>query len=577
MVGVAGRSKGCKTCRDRKIKCDETRPGCIRCQKIGKDCPGYSRPIHFVYTSQQKGSPITWEETPTTTIESCQLQLVVANGAPRKGKNSKDRQGEVIRSDTCVSSSTPNIMQNMPFNISIPINKSEVYVNVYVQDFIHVSAPYRSVFKTAMVPYRFGHIYATHFRNDDSPETRKELEDAYASCATTYFALKERDVNSKIQGHILYLKLLRQLKNYVKNGLANSDPAVFLYTCMMAAHYEILTSSSALTWLYHLAALGRLILSLGPYAFHDPLAGAILEVVRPYILMNGMLEKKRSFLEHEDWISIPAQYYPGGKSCWNRLIDIACPFPRLVEEGYALSQNITREAGSLHVQSCIDVAHKLLAWRREWNETYGQEPYTYTIPSTSIPYLSAIDEQGPLFETILFFENVSISTTVYQYNVYILVLISHLSKFIPWFELYFGKYDPLTEKLKQAIGSFEVELVCREIARSVDYQRAPEFKFGSTGMYFGVKVAYDFIGPNSRLGRFFEKSVIDSPLMRRTGGVAADDLLKPWYGPDPPTEEQIFMIQEERLRRATLVTEVEEQPQQQPMMDLGYVLGDFVV
>ncbi|KAF3143752.1 hypothetical protein TWF703_010158 [Orbilia oligospora] len=450
-------------------------------------------------------------------------------------------------------------MQNMPFNISIPINKSEVYVNVYVQDFIHVSAPYRSVFKTAMVPYRFGHIYATHFRNDDSPETRKELEDAYASCATTYFALKERDVNSKIQGHILYLKLLRQLKNYVKNGLANSDPAVFLYTCMMAAHYEILTSSSALTWLYHLAALGRLILSLGPYAFHDPLAGAILEVVRPYILMNGMLEKKRSFLEHEDWISIPAQYYPG------------------VEEGYALSQNITREAGSLHVQSCIDVAHKLLAWRREWNETYGQEPYTYTIPSTSIPYLSAIDEQGPLFETILFFENVSISTTVYQYNVYILVLISHLSKFIPWFELYFGKYDPLTEKLKQAIGSFEVELVCREIARSVDYQRAPEFKFGSTGMYFGVKVAYDFIGPNSRLGRFFEKSVIDSPLMRRTGGVAADDLLKPWYGPDPPTEEQIFMIQEERLRRATLVTEVEEQPQQQPMMDLGYVLGDFVV
>ncbi|KAK6498829.1 hypothetical protein TWF481_011402 [Arthrobotrys musiformis] len=577
MVGVAGRSKGCKTCRDRKIKCDETRPGCIRCQKIGKDCPGYARPIHFVYSSQQKGSPVTWDEAPTTTtIESCQLQLIVANGAPKKSP--RGRQGEVIGSDIYVSSSTPSVIRNTPLNISIPINKTEVYVKVYVQDFIHVSAPYRSVFKTAMVPYRFGHLYATHFRTGDSPEIRKELEDAFASCATTYFALKEGDVNSKIQGHILYLKLLRQLKNYVKNGLANLDPAVFLYTCMMAAHYEMLTSSSALTWLYHLAALGRLILSLGPYAFQDPLAGAILEVVRPYIIMNGMLERKPSFLEHEDWIKIPAQYYPGGKSCWNRLVDIATQFPRLVGDGYALSQNITREASSMHVQSCLDAAQRMLAWRREWNETYGQEPHTYAIPSTSIPYLSAQDEQGPLFDTILFYENVSISTTVYQYNVYILILISHLSKFIPWFELYFGKYDPLTEKLKRAIGSFEVEIVCREIARSVDYQRAPEFKYGSTGLYFGVKVAYDFIGTSTRLGRFFERAVLDSPLMRRTGGTAADDLLKAWYGPTPPTEEQIFMIQEERLRRATLAREAEEQSQQQqPMMDLGYVLGDFVI
>ncbi|KAK6352433.1 hypothetical protein TWF730_009259 [Orbilia blumenaviensis] len=429
-----------------------------------------------------------------------------------------------------------------------------------------------------MVPYRFGHLYATHFRTGDSPEIRKELEDAFASCATTYFALKERDVNSKIQGHILYLKLLRQLKNYVKNGLANSDPAVFLYTCMMAAHYEILTSSSALTWLYHLAALGRLILSLGPYAFHDPLAGAILEVVRPYILMNGMMERKRSFLEREEWLNIPAQYYPGGKSIWNRLIDIACPFPRLVEGGYALSLNITHEAASQHVQSCIDVAHKLLAWRREWNETFGREPHTFTIPSEAIPYLSAKDEQGPLFDSILWFENISVSTTIYQYNVYILVLISHLTRFIPWFELYFGKYDPLVEKMRQSIGSFEVELVCREIARSVDYQRAPEFKFGSTGLYFGVKVAYDFMGPKGRLGKFFERAVIDSPLMKRTGVTGANDLMKPWYGPDPPTEEQIFMVQEERLRRATSESELEEQPQPQPpMMDLGYVLSDFVI
>ncbi|ETN45686.1 uncharacterized protein HMPREF1541_09519 [Cyphellophora europaea CBS 101466] len=35
-------SKGCLTCRRRKVKCDETRPTCTRCQKIGRECGGYS-------------------------------------------------------------------------------------------------------------------------------------------------------------------------------------------------------------------------------------------------------------------------------------------------------------------------------------------------------------------------------------------------------------------------------------------------------------------------------------------------------------------------------------------------------
>lgn len=34
---------GCRTCRARKIKCDETRPACTRCLAAGRDCPGYPK------------------------------------------------------------------------------------------------------------------------------------------------------------------------------------------------------------------------------------------------------------------------------------------------------------------------------------------------------------------------------------------------------------------------------------------------------------------------------------------------------------------------------------------------------
>ncbi|KUJ08746.1 uncharacterized protein LY89DRAFT_325774 [Mollisia scopiformis] len=46
--GRAGKPKcrtGCRTCKRRRIKCDENRPGCHRCLKFGIDCDGYDAEV----------------------------------------------------------------------------------------------------------------------------------------------------------------------------------------------------------------------------------------------------------------------------------------------------------------------------------------------------------------------------------------------------------------------------------------------------------------------------------------------------------------------------------------------------
>ncbi|KAI1421793.1 hypothetical protein F5Y12DRAFT_668716 [Xylaria sp. FL1777] len=55
-------STGCKRCRQRKVKCDEGRPSCRRCNIYGKPCPGYSDQFHFRFdkassTHQENSSP----------------------------------------------------------------------------------------------------------------------------------------------------------------------------------------------------------------------------------------------------------------------------------------------------------------------------------------------------------------------------------------------------------------------------------------------------------------------------------------------------------------------------------------
>ncbi|ENH72158.1 hypothetical protein FOC1_g10006531 [Fusarium oxysporum f. sp. cubense race 1] len=48
MVGVAGRSKACHTCRQRRIRCGAEKPSCSNCLKSGRPCAGYHKAQVFI-------------------------------------------------------------------------------------------------------------------------------------------------------------------------------------------------------------------------------------------------------------------------------------------------------------------------------------------------------------------------------------------------------------------------------------------------------------------------------------------------------------------------------------------------
>jgi len=45
---MGARSKGCRTCKSRRVRCDETQPKCIRCVSGGVACQGYEPRFTFV-------------------------------------------------------------------------------------------------------------------------------------------------------------------------------------------------------------------------------------------------------------------------------------------------------------------------------------------------------------------------------------------------------------------------------------------------------------------------------------------------------------------------------------------------
>jgi len=45
---MGARSKGCRICKLRRVKCDETHPSCRRCSRAGLACKGYDSELKFI-------------------------------------------------------------------------------------------------------------------------------------------------------------------------------------------------------------------------------------------------------------------------------------------------------------------------------------------------------------------------------------------------------------------------------------------------------------------------------------------------------------------------------------------------
>ncbi|PWY62101.1 hypothetical protein BO83DRAFT_432737 [Aspergillus eucalypticola CBS 122712] len=60
--------QGCLTCRDKKVKCDETRPRCLRCIRLNRDCD-YSARMRKKYTRRaQQASSLDLTSSPVSSV-----------------------------------------------------------------------------------------------------------------------------------------------------------------------------------------------------------------------------------------------------------------------------------------------------------------------------------------------------------------------------------------------------------------------------------------------------------------------------------------------------------------------------
>ncbi|KAI0195922.1 hypothetical protein F4808DRAFT_440326 [Astrocystis sublimbata] len=113
MPNTGQKSPNCHLCRQRRVKCDLTRPACLRCIKYGVECPGYRKEGDLTFKTQI-GTYVSRTRKPS------HLALAAVRGsqvAPfEAGLASSGGSGGIVIGSSFASSSLP--LQSLPLPTS---------------------------------------------------------------------------------------------------------------------------------------------------------------------------------------------------------------------------------------------------------------------------------------------------------------------------------------------------------------------------------------------------------------------------------------------------------------------------
>jgi Fungal specific transcription factor domain len=370
MVGVP-RSKGCATCRNRRIKvsysfilvakrerdgclihasttiqCDEARPECGQCQRYGCPCPGYNRKLKFQdegpnlqrrHRRMSDRKPNDAEKKPSPESSSSSSAVIVAN--------LRNEIPEVMAEDAFL------LMRNHAGSIDESLSPS------LVQKLFMSQQPRLFMdFTCAAFPTLYFH---NRFRSDLAfPEymmknfRKRAYQDSAVCClSAVYLASLTKDIRLLRTSRHMYGEALQRLNRIIDTDEAFSDDV--LSTVMMLTVYELYARTTPDAWVKHARGVREIFLRRGAQRHMSGLGRSCYYAFRGFLVAHAMHEGIPCFLDEEEWqnFAIKVQEEDAKKpSEWSVFVHISemifmemVKCPRYIHDIRQLSPNAPRQ------------------------------------------------------------------------------------------------------------------------------------------------------------------------------------------------------------------------------------------
>ncbi|KAJ8101609.1 hypothetical protein POJ06DRAFT_222156 [Lipomyces tetrasporus] len=356
MVRRVGRSRGCRTCRRRKIKCDERIPHCSQCLESSLPCPGALVGNVFLDMTQDLATRYGVNKGfEFKTTNTCNI-VFVNEQAPYDPR--KHNQYFTSKRHRSPSSAMPPEFQpsslRSHFSLCGPLLEQQ-----FLEHFIYslLSTPGGSMLKKWM----------TQLPDLISRENLPTLKYAILAASMVLCGSLEGDKAIQLEACRWYLAGLEsQQKELLRLKKAVSDGAIC--ATMLLSFYESIRSTSSEAWMYHMCASSRLVELRGPEGWGTGLAHELFCALRLYMVYVSTAKRQPSFLATELWLSTPFCEHP--KSHFDRLLDIHTVIPiylSQVDDIVSLRENGQEVITPLDLRvNLLKISSALQAWKTEY-------------------------------------------------------------------------------------------------------------------------------------------------------------------------------------------------------------------
>ncbi|KAK4497008.1 hypothetical protein PRZ48_011457 [Zasmidium cellare] len=350
MVGVAGRSKGCATCRRRKVK-------------------GYERYAVFLRKGLggwEKRRPLEETRPSTKQIPKTLTQVLQYEGA------------ESARAS--------------PLELKSIAVEAAPFLDYFLRDFICSPDP-----RTLKQDYIDPGAWIHGLKNVKGSGSL--LHNILVAVSMVYCGKTRKDRALLNEGRIWYCRSLCQLHGTLSNDESSRKNEILFSTSVCMAYETIDPSDpkSSIGWLRHFVGMTKILEHRGPMSFGDAQSRDVLEDTRYMVMMSGLMRQRSSFLAGERWMTGP--WASTGKNVRQQVADCGLLLGNVFEEmDEALNKSCPSNADNLAtlLEKCLLLNKRLGTLELERQEPTVDGPFSTAEMCSSSG--TAASSQSSIFE-----------------------------------------------------------------------------------------------------------------------------------------------------------------------------------
>ncbi|KAI1076029.1 hypothetical protein F5B20DRAFT_573135 [Whalleya microplaca] len=369
-MGGVPRSKGCGTCRRKKIKCDEQRPSCGQCRKGVRVCEGYDRPLTFKnqyptnYSYELENDDHGLRFNNKSLIDRHALDQIQASRELTEAKPicQKSTRSKRLSRNIVLNKSQLRKRQLHSNTLSLPrcLSSQLIYIDQILGDFLDNCLPLSS---SQEVPLSWLRNVVSMDKEVDS------LPLAMAALAVGWAGHVDSNPELIDKGLQLYNAAVIQLRVEVQDR----SPLQVLATSVICTVYELFEfgSEAGCGWLCHMAGIAATLRAIGPEKIATEPYLQIYGFCRIIYVVHGIKRRRRICAGSPMWAYIPYQHC--SKSEFQQFLDLGARAAELLEEVDILEQSETiSHARKLSSESArhilcqlIELIQQLKLWEAE--------------------------------------------------------------------------------------------------------------------------------------------------------------------------------------------------------------------